>query len=81
MRKIDIGDYVYNAQTEEKGYVENIYPELNIAIVKTNSSVEKAKLDDLVVLRVPSEETEEPDTKKKNLLERIKGTFLRGSYD
>lgn len=78
--KISVGDRVYNPETDVFGEVQTIYPEVNVAIVKTYYGCVKMKLGDLVVMREPNTPTKS-ETKKQTLLDKIKGTFLRGSYD
>ena len=79
-RIVSEGDRVYNPETDVFGEVQTVYPEVNIAIVRTYYGCVKMKLDEIVVMSEPETPTE-PETKKKTLLEKIKGTFLRGSYD
>ena len=72
---INEGDKVYIVSSETTGRVQTVYPELQIAIVKTAEGVSKVRVDELVRL---SEEAEDPkEVKKDSLLDKVKGRFKK----
>ena len=74
IKKFNEGDNVFNTQTEETGTIHKLYPELNIALVKVSGELQKVNIADLVKM-VETEESPE-ETKKRGLLDRIKGRFV-----
>jgi len=76
--KFAVGDRVYNYRTEEKGSIHAIYPEIDLAIIETAIGLSKAHMGDLLLAR--SQQTIEPEIKKRTLLDKIKAR-ITGSYD
>lgn len=79
IRPLEPGDRVYDTWIEEQARVIRVYPEIGIAIVETRHGVEKAHIDDLVLLE--PENTEPVEEKKKTLLGRIKAVFSGRSIE
>lgn len=78
-RTIQPGDRVYDTFIKEQGVALRVYPEIEVAVIETRFGVEKAYLDDLVLLEPENEAPVEE--KKKTLLERIKAKISRRRND
>lgn len=74
---INIGDKVYDTLTDRTGKVLNVYPELNIAIVKYPYETVKTTLDDLIVLKNDTED----EVKKDSLFDKVRAKLTGKKYD
>lgn len=76
MQQFKTGDNVFHSETGSTGTIDTLYREVNIALIRTDEGLEKARLDDLVKVFAPEPEPE-PETKKETLLDKVKGRFSR----